>query len=93
MLPELRVITEGLLKGYVIINPRWSGFRETEYIHASASAYSHEENQKQQAQSLKFEVEAGDFDMRGFEVAHTDLFNVQQTPHVTFFEYSIKFGI
>ena len=93
MLPELRVITEGLLKGYVIINPRWSGFRETEYIHASASAYSHEENQKQQAQSLKFEVEAGDFDMRGFEVAHTDLFNVQQTPHVTFFEDSIKFGI
>ena len=30
MLPELRVITEGLLKGYVIINPRWSGFREPE---------------------------------------------------------------
>lgn len=93
ILPELRVITEGLLKGYVIINPRWSGFREPEYLHASASVYSPSENQKQQAQSLQFEVEAGDFDMRGFEVAHTDLFNVQQTPHVTFYDDSIKFGI
>ena len=93
MLPELRVITEGLLKGYVIINPRWSGFREPEYLHASASAYKPGENQKQQAGDLQFEVEAGDFDMRGFEVAHSDLFNVQQTPHVTFYDDSIKFGI
>ena len=93
ILPELRVITEGLLKGYVIINPRWSGFREPEYLHASASAYKPGENQKQQAGDLQFEVEAGDFDMRGFEVAHSDLFNVQQTPHVTFYDDSIKFGI
>ena len=93
ILPELRVITEGLLKGYVIINPRWSGFREPEYLHASASAYKPGENQKQQAGDLRFEVEAGDFDMRGFEVAHSDLFNVQQTPHVTFYDDSIKFGI
>lgn len=93
MLPELRVITEGLLKGYVIINPRWSGFRENEYIRASASASSSEEYQKKQRDTLQFTVAAGDFDMRGFEVAHTDLFNVQQTPHVTFYDDKIKFGI
>ena len=93
MLPELRVITEGLLKGYVIINPRWSGFREPEYIHASASAYLPGENQKQPSNSLQFEVEAGDFDMRGFEIAHSDLFNVQQTPHVTFYDDTIKFSV
>ena len=92
MLPELRVIPEGLLKGFVIINPRWSGFREQEYIRASASAYSPGEHQEHQSKSLQFEVEAGDFDMRGFEVAHTDLFDVQQTPHATSYDDTIKFG-
>ena len=91
ILPELRVITEGLLKGFVIINPRWSGFREQEYLRASASAYPPEERE-QQTNKLSFEVEAGDFDMRGFEIAHTDLFDVQQTPHVTFFDDTIKFS-
>lgn len=92
ILPELRVIPEGLLKGFVIINPRWSGFREQEYIRASASAYSPDEH-NQESSNLQFEVEAGDFDMRGFEIAHTDLFNVQQTPHVTFYDDTIKFGV
>lgn len=91
ILPELRVITEGMLKGFVIINPRWSGFKEQEYLRASASAYSPGEYD-QQSDSLSFEVEAGDFDMRGFEIAHTDLFDVQQTPHVTFFDDTIKFS-
>lgn len=91
MLPELRVIPEGLLKGFVIVNPRWSGFREPEYARASASAYSPEE--KQQARPLQYEVEAGDFDMRGFEVAHSDLFDVHAAPQVTFFDDTIKFGI
>lgn len=92
MLPELRVIPEGLLKGFVIINPRWGGFREQEYIRASASAYPPGE-QRQQPSRLSFEVEAGDFDMRGFEIAHTDLFDVQQIPHVTFYHDTIKFGV
>ena len=90
MLPELRVIPEGLLKGYVIINPRWGSFREREYIRASASAYpTGEQNQNV---ALQFEVEAGDFDMRGFEVAHTDLFDVHQTPHITFSNGKITFS-
>ena len=91
ILPELRVITEGMLKGFVIINPRWSGFKEQEYLRASASAYPPGEYD-QQSDGLSFEVEAGDFDMRGFEIAHTDLFDVQQTPHVTFFDDTIKFS-
>ena len=91
ILPELRVITEGMLKGFVIINPRWSGFKEQEYLRASASAYPPGEYD-QQSDGLSFEVEAGDFDMRGFEIAHTDLFDVQQTPNVTFFDDTIKFS-
>ena len=43
ILPELKVIKEGLLQGYVIINPRWSGFTAEDYIRASASAYVDQE--------------------------------------------------
>ena len=93
ILPELRVITEGLLKGFVIINPRWSGFREQEYLRASATAYPPGEYNENPRKGLSFEVEAGDFDMRGFEIAHTDLFDVHQTPHVTFYDDTIKFSI
>ncbi len=92
MLPELRVITEGLLKGFVIINPRWSGFREKEYLHASASTYPPGEHQQSASQALTFEVEAGDFDMRGFEIAHSDLFSDLHAQHVTFHDDTIKFG-
>ena len=58
ILPELRVITEGLLKGFVIINPRWSGFREQEYLRASASAYPLEERE-QQTNKLSFQAVSG----------------------------------
>lgn len=92
MLPELRVIKEGLLKGFVIINPRWSGFKEQEYIRASASAYTPAEHDQPTSGELRFEVEAGDFDMRGFEIAHMDLFDALKTPHVTFHDDTIKFS-
>ena len=39
ILPELEVITDGLLKGFVIINPRWGSFTEEDYIRASSSVY------------------------------------------------------
>ena len=39
ILPELRVIDSGILKGFVSINPRWAGFKEAEYYQASQSVY------------------------------------------------------
>jgi len=32
ILPELRVIDDGILKGFVTINPRWAGFKEFDYF-------------------------------------------------------------
>ena len=40
ILPELKIITEGALKGFISINPRWSGFKAEEYIMLSASVSS-----------------------------------------------------
>ena len=37
ILPELRVIDSGLLRGYVTVNPRWAGFKAPDYFQAAAS--------------------------------------------------------
>ena len=39
ILPELRVIDDGILKGFVTINPRWAGFKEFDYYQAAKSVY------------------------------------------------------
>lgn len=40
ILPELRVIESGVFRGFVIINPRWAGFKEPEYYQAAKSVYA-----------------------------------------------------
>ena len=71
-LPELHVIEEGVLQGFVIINPRWSAFTANDYKRASSSVYS-------DGHSFwdDFEVEAddGEFDLRGFEIARSQFFD------------------
>ena len=83
ILPELRVINDGLLKGFVVINPRWGGFKEQEYLQASASVYQEGEPVGQPAE-INVEVHPGDFDMRGFEVARAELFDAFRCPNVSF---------
>ena len=90
ILPELRVIPDGLLKGFVIINPRWSGFKAQDYLRASASAYNHDSFPELPS---TFEVDAGDFDLRGFEIAHLGLFDTKKTPSVSLEDGGIKFSI
>ena len=93
ILPELKVITEGLLKGFVIINPRWAGFKEREYEKACASAYNEEELKREEEAIPQITVAAGDFDMRGFEVAHTDLFDGYNSPAISLANKQIKFNM
>ena len=72
LLPELKVIPEGVLKGFVSINPRWAGFKEDDYINASASVYNGTEQTS--ASSAPVEVQSGDFDLRGYEIARSPVF-------------------
>ncbi len=66
VLPELEVITEGLLKGYVVINPRWGSFTREDYIRASSSVY---DQTKSKEPEMTIETNTGDFDFSGFEIA------------------------
>ena len=97
-LPELRVIESGKLKGYVTINPRWSGFKYPDYIKASQSVYprlddSEEPITEDEALSeIKIEFNRGDFDLRGFEVTRSEFFDSLRLPAVIFANKRIKFN-
>lgn len=96
VLPELRVIDSGMLKGYVSVNPRWAGFKSDDYIMASQSAYAEDEAEETYAKSedkvIEIEVEPGDFDLRGFEVARSELFNPLNRATVVLSDQKIKFN-
>ncbi len=97
-LPELRVIEDGKLKGFVSINPRWAGFKISDYINASQSVYITEDESPaatgpvDMEDELKIEFAAGDFDMRGFEVTRSEFFDTFRKPSVSFGGKKIKFS-
>jgi hypothetical protein len=91
LLPELRVVESGVLKGFVGINPRWSGFKERDYLLAAFSVYK-SPDEIVEPDEYSVEVEEGDFDLRGFEIARSELFDVQKNPWANFREKTIKFG-
>lgn len=70
-LPELEVISDGLLKGFVIINPRWGSFTKEDYLRASAAAY--ENGEPKEAPEITIKADEGDFDFSGYEIAQIDL--------------------
>lgn len=90
LLPELKVIPEGVLKGFVSINPRWAGFKEDDYINASASVYNGTEQAS--ASSAPVEVQSGDFDLRGYEIARSQFFDSTDRITVTFSQGDIRFS-
>ena len=90
-LPELRVIDSGLFKGFVAINPRWAAFKEEDYLKASHSGYGAEGPPDEHGVSeVQVEVDTGDFDLRGFEVARMELFDTNNRPFITFSDKFIK---
>ena len=94
-LPELRVIDSGILKGFVGIHPRWANFKEGDYFQAAVSVYDNIEEATETAippTEIQIEVAAGDFDLRGFEVARAEFFDTPHRPYVTFADKKIKFN-
>ena len=90
ILPELQVIRDGLLKGYVIINPRWGAFTEENYRTASQSAYDGEQIE---IEDLRIKAEQGDFDFSGYEIAQMDLVGTRGFPMLALENGSLKFNV
>ncbi len=87
VLPKLRVVTEGALSGFVLINPRWSGFKAEDYINISNSVVSKSENTADEIIGQK-----GGFDFRGYEIVRSQLFNTLDKISVTFTVERFKFS-
>lgn len=75
ILPELQVIKEGGLAGFVSVNPRWAGFSPDDYRAASSSVEDTEGIIQIPSAPLSIDTAPGDFDLRGFEVARGAFFD------------------
>ena len=93
-IPELRVIDSGLLKGFVTVNPRWAGFKPADFYHASTSVHpqptQEHAGQKTSPHELQISVAAGDFDLRGFEVAREEFFDSAGRQYIVFQDKKIS---
>ena len=89
LLPSLQVIPEGLLKGFVIIHPKWASFKTEDYIKASQSI---DQDQASYGEDKTMEGKRGEFDLRGYEVADFKLFDDRRVPSVTFQKNEIRFN-
>lgn len=89
-LPELEVVSQGALKGFVLVHPRWAGFQVRDYLMASDSVES--ADQKKEPSEIEVSVQAGDFDYRGYEVARGQFFDVAQKLCVTFSSEELSFS-
>jgi len=90
ILPELQVIAEGALKGFVSINPRWAAFSAENYRAASESVF--DEKDKLESGPIEVEVQFGDFDLRGFEVTRSQYFDTARKLCVTLSTNNIWFS-
>ena len=89
ILPELHVITEGALKGYVSVNPRWAGFKAEDYRSASSCYYGDEPSL---SKPVEVEANEGDFDLRGYEIARAQFFDTSRRISMTISIDCIKFS-
>lgn len=90
-LPELHVIPEGALKGFISVNPRWAGFTIEDYIKACESVYDGVIDLPKE--ETQVEAKSGDFDLRGFEIARSQFFNTPLKVNATFTMREVVFGM
>lgn len=88
ILPELYFVSEGRLRGFVAVNPRWAGFAAADYREASMRVCE----SSAVDEPIKIEVRPGDFDLRGFEVARFQFFQITGMPYVTISAHGIQFN-
>ncbi len=89
-MPELYVISEGALKGFVIINPRWASFNAEDYRIASDGI---EKKVNDFTRDVTVSPQNGAPDFRGYEIARTEFFNSVSKISVTISIDGIKFGM
>lgn len=89
-LPDLRVISQGPLAGFVLVHPRWANFKAQDYLMASASV--NDPGSEGNQEEVEIHVQAGDFDYRGYEVARSQFFDTSRKSCITFSACELQFS-
>ena len=87
-LPHMAVITNGILRGYIPINPRWAGFTADDYL----TAYSSLESEIVQFPAVTYQAEAGSFDLRGYEIVPGQFLSGTRHPTITISKGKLSFS-
>ena len=87
--PELRVISAGVLKGFVCINPAWSKFGKDDYIEAARAV---KEGFKR-LETIRVSVEPDDVDMSDVEVVRGEFLGGRSPVTVTFKDKEVRFSV
>lgn len=90
LLPYLHVVTEGALRGYVELNPRWAGFTKQDYLDAVSSVI--EENSQPRIDYHDKPVQPGEFDLRGYEIARVQYFQSKDDMSITISNSELVFS-
>lgn len=90
ILPELKVVPEGALKGFISINPRWAGFKVEDYIYIAKTVCPETDTTEN---NIQIEAKSGEFDFRGFEIAREQFFNSTDKLSITFSIKDLKFSV
>lgn len=87
--PNLKVVDDGLLKGFVPVNRAWTGFTGEDYKKASKVAYGNEPD----AEKIDNPVETGSkFDLSGYEIVRAQFFSTRLNPAMTISQGKITFN-
>ena len=89
ILPELKVITQGVLTGFVSIHTHWAGFKAEDYINASDSVF---DDGTDKFYEREIELFDGEFDFRGYEIARSQFFNTSGKCFMTISNKYIQFS-
>ena len=74
--PEIRVIQDGILHGYVTVHPKWAGFTVDDYYDASAQI----KNGQIPSKPLEIRLKKGSFDLSGYQLVRTPFISMYGQP-------------
>lgn len=88
--PEMHVVNDGLLRGFVTVHPKWAGFSEDDYYLASDSI--NEGISCIPSKPLEVSVKKGDFDLRGYELVRSQFMTSFGKLSVTISSSTVSFN-
>ena len=88
--PELKVVKEGFLTGYVAIHPKWAGFMREDYFEASESVM--EGIVKIPSKPLRVTIKKGSVDLSNYELVRKEIISAFRMPEISINSAHISFN-